>query len=72
MEADLLQVKQTVDALGNVGDVGAKMSKEITAARADMKRLEMRCNKAGEDAAKATSDIVQRIAALIVHFVVKA
>lgn len=45
-----------MNTLGNIEDVGNKMSKEIVAARADMKRLEMRCNKAGEDAAATKTE----------------
>ena len=36
-----------------------RASREMTAARADMKRMESRCNKAGEDASKACSDITE-------------
>lgn len=59
MEKQSLQLKQKVDSLGNIEDVGAKMSKEIIAARADMRRLEMRCNKAGDDATKANTETTE-------------
>ncbi len=35
------------------------VSKEITATQADMKRMESRCNKAGEDASKALAMITE-------------
>ena len=57
VENGLQQVEQKVSSLSNVDELTSKVSREITSARADMKRLEARVVKASEDAAKAKADV---------------
>ena len=44
---------------GGMEEAKARASREITAARADVKRMESRCNKAGEDASRAITEITE-------------
>ena len=56
-----MALEQKVTSLdpGAMEEARVRASREMTAARADMKRMESRCNKAGEDASKACNDITE-------------
>ncbi len=52
------QIEQKVSSADNVDEIATKLSREITSARADMKRLETRGSKSVEDATSARTDTV--------------
>lgn len=54
----MVQVSQQISSLPpNVDEMTTKVSREITAARADMKRLESRGTRAAEEAERGRKDI---------------
>ena len=59
LEKAMQQVEQKLASLSNIDDIARKVSRDVTSARADMKRMEARGNKAAEDAGKAKSDTTQ-------------
>lgn len=58
VEKEMALLGQKLGSMGSTEDgTGTKVSREITAARADMKRMETRGVKAAEDSARAKADI---------------
>lgn len=58
LEREMAQVSQQISSLPpNVDEMTTKVSREITAARADMKRLESRGTRAAEEAERGRKDI---------------
>jgi len=53
-----MKLKEQVGSLKGA-DGTPKMSREIVAARADIKRLEMKASKAEEDAARAKAEVTE-------------
>ncbi len=61
MQENLVAMDQRMASLdpGGMEDAKSRASREIMAARADVKRMESRYNKAGDDASKALAEITE-------------
>ena len=59
LEKAMQQVEQKLASLSNIDDIITKVSRDVISARADMKRMEARENKAAKDAGKVKSDTTQ-------------
>lgn len=63
----MAQLVQKVAAI-DIGEAKTHASREITSVRADMKRLESRISKTGEDASKALAIITELSNARLIAF----